>query len=62
MLEELMQNLYNEVIRAKIKFMISDIEKSEWASVFSMNQIAHELEKAKEKGLRVDDIEEMLFW
>jgi hypothetical protein len=29
MLEELMQNLYNEVIRAKIKFMISDIEKSE---------------------------------
>ena len=60
-LEEQMKNLYNEVIRAKIKFMISDIEKSDGASVFSIDQIAHELEKAREKGLRVDDIEEMLF-
>jgi hypothetical protein len=60
-LEEKMQRLYNEVIRAKIKFMISDFSGGEWTSVYTIDQIAEEIWIAKEKGLDVDDIEEMLF-
>lgn len=60
-LDKKMNNAYNEVIRAKIKFMINDIWESDWTSVYSIDQVTGELEIAKKKWLKVDDIEEMLF-
>lgn len=60
-LDDLMLDLSNELTRALIKHMIINIQKSWWTSVHSMERIAHEISKAKEKWINVGDIEEMLF-
>ena len=60
-LESEMQKLSNELIRANLKYMIRDITESWWTSQYSIDQVAHELEKIKEQWIDVDDIEEMLF-
>lgn len=59
-LQILMHDLYNEVIKSKIKFMINDIERDP-NSTYSIDQVAHELELAKEKWINVGEIEEILF-
>jgi hypothetical protein len=60
-LDKLMHNLSNEVIRAKIKYMVSDIIESWWTSVHSIDSVASELEEAKESWVDVEDIEKLLF-
>ncbi len=61
LLEKLMKELSNELTRSLIKHMITNIGQEWGTSLHSMDKIAEELEKAKEKWIRVDDIEEMLF-
>ena len=60
-LEELMNNLNVEITKARIKLMIKDIEESEWTSVYTIDQVANEIEIAKRKWIDVNDIEEKLF-
>lgn len=60
-LDEIMHNLSNEVIRAKIKHMVTDIIESWGTSVHSIDFVANELEEAKQEGIDVEDIEELLF-
>lgn len=61
-LHELMDKLEQEVTRSKIKHMITCIYESWGTSVYSIENVTHELQEAKEKWIRVDDIEEMIFW
>lgn len=60
-LEELMFNLNIEVTRWKIKLMILDIKESDWASVYTIDQVVNEIDIAKRKGINIDDIEAILF-
>ena len=59
-LQSLMYDLYNEVIKSKIKFMLNDIDKDP-NTTYSMEQVVYELDLAKERWVNVDDIKEMLF-
>jgi len=62
LLEKLMKDLSNEIVRAKIKHMIRNIKESWWTSVHSIDKVAHEIEMAKKQWIEIWDIEEMLFW
>ncbi|MDD2907314.1 MAG: hypothetical protein PHH98_01605 [Candidatus Gracilibacteria bacterium] len=59
-IDKLMIDVKNEVIKGKIIFMIKDYSESEGVSIYNVKEIIEELEKAKEKGIDVKDIENMI--
>ncbi len=61
MLKELMDDLKKQVIRWELILMIRNIKKSDWVSVYSIDQILDEINNAKQKGIDIEDIQEKLF-
>ncbi len=56
-----MKELYNELERSKIKFMIRHIREWELNSSFTFDKIIEEISKAKQNGVDVSDIEEEIY-
>ncbi|MDD2871891.1 MAG: hypothetical protein PHS49_07925 [Candidatus Gracilibacteria bacterium] len=56
-----MKVLRGEVLKSKIKFMIRNLSEGELNSGFTFDRIAIEVEKAKEMGLDMTDIEQMIY-
>ena len=60
-ISSLIKKLKDELIKAKILFMIRHLAEWENNSAFTFDRIAHEISEAKAKWINVDDIEEILF-
>ncbi|MDP2091281.1 MAG: hypothetical protein Q8K30_06825 [Candidatus Gracilibacteria bacterium] len=56
-----MKLMQDELVRAKIKFMLRHISEGEDVSGFTFDRIGEEIHLAKEKGIDVSDIEAQIF-
>lgn len=56
-----MKLIQDELVRAKIKFMVRHISEWEYISGFTFDRIGEELSLAKEKWIDVSDIEAQIF-